>query len=84
MASGIKDKVCIVGMGCTPFTEWWDRSIEDLMVDAFLEAVADAGIDRDDVEAAWLGLCFDEISTGKSGMALAHALRLPYLPVTRV
>jgi len=84
MASGIKDKVCIVGMGCTRFGEWWDRSIEDLMVDAFLEAVEDAGIDHGDVEAAWLGVCFDEISTGKSGMALAHALRLPYLPVTRV
>ncbi len=84
MGNGIRDKVCIVGMGCTAFGEWWDKSAEDLMVDAFLEAVEDAGIDEADVEAAWLGVCFDEISIGKSGMALARALRLPYLPVTRV
>ena len=84
MATGIKDKVCIVGMGCTAFGEHWGHSAEDLMVDAYVEALADAGIEADDIDAAWLGVCFDEISVGKSGMALAHALRLPFLPVTRV
>jgi hypothetical protein len=39
----IKDKVAIVGMGCTRFGEHWDKSFEDLMIDAAYEAYADAG-----------------------------------------
>ena len=32
--SGIKDRVAIVGMGCTHFGERWDASAADLMVEA--------------------------------------------------
>ena len=42
MPEGIKDKVAIVGMGCTKFGELWGKSAEDLMVDAFQEALEDA------------------------------------------
>ena len=38
MAShGIKDQVAIVGMGCTPFAEHWDKGLDDLIVDAVEE-----------------------------------------------
>ena len=33
-SNGIKDRVAIVGMGCTPFGEHWDKGPEDLLVDA--------------------------------------------------
>ena len=33
MAEGIRDKVAIIGMGCTKFGELWDKSPEDLMVE---------------------------------------------------
>jgi len=65
MAEGIKDKVAIVGMGCTKFGELWDKSAEDLMVEAFLEALEDAGLEKKDIQAAWLGTCFEEIHGGK-------------------
>lgn len=84
MASGIKDRVAIVGMGCTAFGEHWDKSPEDLMVDAFEEAVADAGIDRRAIGAAWVGNALDDINVGNSALPLAHALRLQSMPVTRV
>ena len=42
MASGIKDKVAILGMGCSRFGERWDSDAESLMVEAYLEALADA------------------------------------------
>ncbi|MFO1406926.1 MAG: acetyl-CoA acetyltransferase [Steroidobacteraceae bacterium] len=84
MASGIRDKVAILGMGCSRFGERWDAGPEDLMVEAFEEAVADAGIERDRIEAAWLGVFYQEQSTGKSGLPLSLALRLPNVPVTRV
>jgi acetyl-CoA C-acetyltransferase len=84
MASGIKDKVVIAGMGCSRFGERWSCGPDDLMVEAFAEAVADAGIERDRIEAAWLGIFFDEQSTGKSSLPLSMALRLPNIPTTRV
>ena len=84
MASGIKDKVVIVGMGCSHFGERWSCGPDDLMVEAFGEAIADAGIERDRIEAAWLGVFFDEQSTGKSSLPMSMALRLPNIPTTRV
>ena len=35
MASGIRDRVVIAGMGCTKFGERWDFGSEALMVEAF-------------------------------------------------
>ena len=84
MATGIKDKVAIIGMGCTKFGERWDVGAEELMVEAFEECLADAGIEKKAIEAAWMGTCFDEISVGKSALPLSISLRLPFIPVTRV
>ena len=84
MASGIKDKVVILGMGCSKFGERWDCNAQDLMVEAFEEALADAGIGRKQIEAAWLGTAIEEQHLGKSAVPLAMTLRLPYIPVTRV
>jgi len=84
MGKGIKDKVAIVGMGCTKFGELWDKSAEDLMVEAYMEAIEDAGIEKKDIEAAWFATCFDEVNVGKSGQPLSKTLKLPFIPVTRV
>ncbi len=84
MAAGIRDKVAIIGMGCTRFGERWDCGPDDLMIEAYQEAMADAGIGKDDLDAAWLGVFFDEQNTGKSSLPLSMALRLPNIPVTRV
>jgi acetyl-CoA C-acetyltransferase len=84
MATGIRDKVAIIGMGCSRFGERWDSGPDDLMVEAFGEAIADAGIDRDRIDGAWLGVFFDEQNVGKSALPLSMALRLPNIPVTRV
>ncbi len=43
---GVRDKVAIVGMGCTRFAELWDKGLDDLIVDASTEAFASAGIDQ--------------------------------------
>ena len=45
MASkGIKDRVAIIGMGCTKFGEHWDKGAEDVLCDAAYEAYASAGV----------------------------------------
>jgi acetyl-CoA C-acetyltransferase len=84
MASGIKDKVVIAGMGCSRFGERWSSGADDLMIEAFEEALEDSGLERDRIEAAWLGVFFDEQSVGKSSLPMSMALRLPNVPTTRV
>lgn len=84
MTNGIRDRVAIIGMGCTKFGERWESDAESLIVEAFSEAITDAGIDRDAIGAAWLGCAYEEISIGKSAIPLSVALRLPNIPVTRV
>lgn len=84
MATGIRDKVVILGMGCSKFGERWDRNAEDLMIEAFEECTKDAGIGRKQIEAAWFGTAMEDQHVGKSGVPLAMTLRLPYIPVTRV
>ena len=51
MASGIKDKIVILGMGCTTFGEHWHKGAAELMVEAFGEALNDADIDKNQIEA---------------------------------
>ena len=84
MAEGIKDKVVILGMGCSKFGERWDASPSDLMVEAFEECLTDAGIERGEIEAAWFGAGIDAFHVGASAMPMAIALRLNYIPVTKV
>jgi acetyl-CoA C-acetyltransferase len=81
MAShGIRDQVAIVGMGCTPFGEHWDKSTDDMLIDASQDALASAGIKLDDVDAFWLGT----MGSGLSGLTLSRPLKIDYKPVTHV
>ncbi|MFZ1489617.1 MAG: acetyl-CoA acetyltransferase [Ilumatobacteraceae bacterium] len=81
MAShGIKDRVAIVGMGCTSFVEHWDKGLDDLVIAAANECYTSAGVGKDDVDAYWLGTA----QGGMSGITLARPLQLQSKPVTRV
>ncbi len=80
MPGSIKDRVAIVGMGCTQFGELWGKGPTDLIVEAVNEALADAGIEMKDVQAAWGGTLF----SGAGGRTVSEALRSQYIPVTRV
>lgn len=84
MATGIRDRVAIIGMGCSRFGERWGDNAEDLMLEAFQEALADAGIERQQIEAAWFGVCLEENNVGKTAGPLTQALRLHNIAATRV
>jgi acetyl-CoA C-acetyltransferase len=79
-SNGIRDRVAIVGMGCTPFGEHWDKSVDDLLVESSEAALASAGLGHDDLDAYWLGTS----TSGQSGMTLSAPLKLDYKPVTRL
>ena len=77
---GIRDRVAIVGMGCTRFAEHWDKGVDELLLDATGEAFRSAGVTKEDVDAYWLGTA----QSGMSGMVLSKPLQLEGKPVTRV
>ena len=51
----LRDKVAIVGMGCTAYGDHYDKTGEDLLVEACYEAFEDAGVDQHDIQAAGSG-----------------------------
>ncbi len=77
---GIRDQVAIIGMGCTPFKENWEKGADDLLIDAAQETFASAGVAQADVDAYWFGTA----QTAMSGVPLAAALKLDNKPVSRV
>ncbi|MHB8220422.1 MAG: acetyl-CoA acetyltransferase [Acidimicrobiales bacterium] len=79
-SKGIRDRVAIVGMGCTSFGENWDRGADEMVVDAVDTALESAGIGIDDVDAFWFGT----LQSGESGLALSRPLKIDYRPVTRL
>ena len=79
-ARGICDRVAIVGMGCTAFGEHWNRSTDDLIIDAVQQATEGGSLAVSDVDAFWLGT----YQSGISGLTLSRPLRLKGKPVSRV
>ena len=75
----IKDKVAVVGMGCSVFGELWNKSVDDMIIEACSEAFEDAAVEPKDIQAAYVGTV-----TNYTGMAVTRALKLQYIPVTRV
>jgi len=84
MATGIKDKVAIIGMGCTQFGERWDVGTPQLLAEAFDEALHDSGIERGQIDAAWCGSALDSVNVGNSAIPASIALRLDGIPVSRM
>jgi acetyl-CoA C-acetyltransferase len=80
MSGSLRDKIAVIGMGCTKFGELWDTSADDLLIDSVREAIASVqGLELPDIEAFW----YSTLATGHSGLPLARALKIE-APVTRV
>src|SRR3954469_4135269 len=79
-SNGIRDRVAIVGMGCTPFGEHWDKGVDDLLIDASQEALRSARVTLDQIDAFWLGT----MGSGQSGLTLSRPLKIDYKPVSRL
>ena len=78
---GIRDKVAIIGCDASKYGERWDKNQYDLLFEASRGAFNDAGIKKDEIEAAWVGIFY--YFTGMSGATVEDILRLDGIPITR-
>jgi acetyl-CoA C-acetyltransferase len=82
----VSGEVAIVGAGVTRFGVLHELSYLDLIAESATDALADAGVTLDQIEAAWLGTAEPLTAglVGDSGAAVAQALDFAPRPVTRV
>lgn len=84
--SGLGGRVAIIGTGTIKFGENFHQSLTDMIYEAVGLALADARVERGQLEAAWLG-CYEPFLygfEGNSGAFVSDTLNLFPIPVTRV
>ncbi len=79
-------KVAIIGVGMTPFGEHWEEGLRDLAVQAGIQAISDAGISGDKIDAGYIGTMASGRLVGQEhiGGLLADYMGLNPIPITRV
>ena len=78
----LKDKVAIVGMGCSKFGERWDCGVADLAIESAYEAYKDAGVGPEDIEAVFVGQAYAPVG-GIAASQVVDALKLNDIPLLR-
>ena len=83
----MKQDAYIAGVGMTRFGKHLDRGLKELAIDSIDEALKDAGLGHDDIEAAWMGTAAASVITGQvciPGQAVLRTLGLGRIPVINV
>jgi len=83
----MKHNVAIAGVGMTRFGKHLERSLSSLAHEAIANALADAGIDAKDIQAAWAGTAAAPLITGQTliaGQAILRRMGIGRIPVINV
>jgi acetyl-CoA C-acetyltransferase len=82
----IAGNVAVIGSGATRFGVHHERGYHDLLREAALGAIADAGVTKDEIGAAWLSTAVPDLVSleGDSGTPVTEAIDFAPKPVTRV
>lgn len=72
--------ILVAGTGITPFGELWDRSLEDLAMAAAFEAIADAGLAEEDIEAVFVANMGAGALAGQLHLGALVSSRLAHRP----
>jgi len=80
----VNKEVAIIGVGMNKWGELWEKSINDIFVEAALEAIDDAGLDH--IDAMYVGAMSSGLFAGQEHLAslCSDYLGLGPIPVTRV
>ena len=65
----------VIGAGMTRFGKYLDRSVKSLAEEAVNNTLQHAGIDKEDLQAAWVGNAAQGLVTGQEGIRGQVALR---------
>jgi len=79
--------VYVIGAGMTRFGKYLDRNMKSLAEEAVTKALEHAGIEKTDLEAAWVGNAAQGIVTGQEGIrgqVVLRAMGIGALPVMNV
>ena len=79
--------VAVVGVGMTKFGKFLERGIKDLVQEAVEKAIADAGIEKKDIEAAYMGNAVAGLMTGQEcirGQVTLSAMGIEGIPMHNV
>ncbi len=79
-------RVAIIGVGMTKFGENWEQSYRDMVVEAGLRALTDAGVSGDKIDAGYIGTMASGKLIGQEhvGALIADYMGLNPIPITRV
>jgi acetyl-CoA C-acetyltransferase len=79
-------RVAIIGAGMTKFGENWEQGFRELVVEAGIKAITDAGLSGDQIDAGYVGTMASGRLIGQEhiGALIADYMGLNPLPVTRV
>ncbi len=83
----MKMNAYVAGVGMTKFGRMMDRGLKAIGADAILMALADAGIEKKDVQAAWMSNAAAGILTGQEcirGQVVLRGIGMGRLPVVNV
>jgi acetyl-CoA C-acetyltransferase len=78
-------KPCVLGFGMSPWGSQWNYNARDLIAQAAVSAVQDAGIGIRDIEAVHIGSMSTGLFTGQEniGAYSADAMGIPGVPASR-
>lgn len=83
----MRTNAIVAGVGMTPFGKHLDKSLKQLGGDPVLEAVADAGLELSDIEAAYVGNCAAGTVTGQEsirGQVILSSIGLGMIPIINI
>jgi acetyl-CoA C-acetyltransferase len=77
-------EVCVIGLGMNRWGELWEKSLRDIFVEAALEAIVDAGVDK--IDSMYVGCMSSGLFVHQEhlGSLLADYLGANPIPCTRV
>ncbi len=79
-------KVAIIGTGMTKFGEHWERGYRELIIEAGVKAIEDAGLQGNEISAGYVGSMASGSLIGQEhvGALIADQMGLNPIPVTRL
>lgn len=77
----------VIGVGMTRFGKHMDKGLKTLAISAIEDALSDAGIGKERIQAAWMGTAAAPIITGQlciPGQAVLRSMGIGRIPVVNV